>query len=255
MSGLLADRVVLVTGAGRGVGRGIALACAGSGARVVIAEKRAEEGAAVAREIEAKGGGAHFAPCDVTRREAVDAAVAAALDRFGRLDAVVHNATSDLSPMPDDLATVDPGQLEDHMGVALRGALHCAQAAFEALREARGQLVVLTSPAGMEGAATLPLYSAVKGGQRGFVKSLAREWGREGVRVNAISPLAATPAMVRAFDEDPALRRQIEALGALGRIGDPEQDVGAVVTLLLSDRTGYVTGQTWVVDGGRFMGL
>ena len=139
--------------------------------------------------------------------------------------------------------------------MALRGAYHCAQEGFQALRESQGQLVILTSPAGIEGTGLLPLYSAVKAGQRAFVKSLSKEWGPHGVRVNAISPLAATPAMLRAFEADPALQEQLERLTPLGRIGDSELDVGAAATVLLSDRSRYITGQTWVIDGGRFTGL
>jgi len=255
MPRLLEDRVVLITGAGQGVGRGIALACARAGARVVVTEKIEETGRSVAREISDRGGIAHFAACDVTHRAEVDSAIAAALDHFGRLDALVHNATSDRSPLPDAIEDVDAGLLAEHVSVALRGAYYCAQAGFPPLRETRGQLVILTSPAGIEGAALLPLYSAVKAGQRAFVKSLSKEWGPQGVRVNAISPLASTPAMVRAFEADPALQKQLESLTPLGRIGDPELDVGSAATLLLSDGSRYITGQTWVIDGGRFTGL
>ena len=255
MSRLLEDRVVLITGAGGGVGRGIALACTSAGARVVIAEKNEERGRSVALEISDRGGIAHFASCDVTRQAAVDSAISGALDDFGRLDAVVHNATSERSPLPDAIEDVDASLFAEHVSVALRGAYSCARASFEALRESQGQLVILTSPAGIEGAAQLPLYSAVKAGQRAFVKSLAKEWGPQGVRVNAISPLASTPAMVRAFEADPVLQEQLESLTPLGRIGDPELDVGSAATLLLSDESRYITGQTWVIDGGRFMGL
>jgi len=168
---------------------------------------------------------------------------------------VIHNATSDQSPLPNAIEEVDAGLLAEHTSVALRGAYYCAHASFEALRERNGHLVILTSPAGVEGASSLPIYSAVKAGQRAFVKSLSKEWGPSGVRVNAISPLASTPALVRAFEADPELQAQLEGLTSLGRIGDPELDVGAAATLLLSDRSRYITGQTWVIDGGRFMGL
>jgi 3-oxoacyl-[acyl-carrier protein] reductase len=107
----------------------------------------------------------------------------------------------------------------------------------------------------MEGSATLPLYAMVKAAQRAFVKSLAQEWGRFGINVNALSPLAATPALVRAYAANPALEARLNARIPLGRVGDPEQDVGAAAVMMLSDASRYISGQTWVVDGGRFTGL
>lgn len=255
MTRLLEDRVVLVTGAGRGVGRGIALACASEGARVIVAEKDESGGRSAAREICDCGGVGLFAWCDVTKRAEVDSAIAVALEHFGKLDALVHSATSDRSPLPDAIEEVDAVLLAEHTSVALRGAYSCARAGFQALREAQGQLVILTSPTGVEGASSLPIYSSVKAGQRAFVKSLSKEWGPLGVRVNAISPLASTPAMLQAFEADPTLQGQLERLIPLGRIGDPELDIGSAATLLLSDRSRFITGQTWVIDGGRFMGL
>ena len=256
MSGdLLEGRVVLVTGAGAGVGRGIALACGSAGGRVVVTARKVEQGQAVAQEIVARGGEALFVVCDVTRRHEIDAAIAATREHFGGLDALVHNATSNRSPEPHALAEVDAGLIAQHTSVALRAAFDCAQAGFEALRERRGHFVLLTSPAGIEGSPTLPLYSMVKAGQRGFLKSLAKEWGPYGIQVNGISPLSATPALVRAFEANPTLKAQLEALTPLGRVGDPETDIGAAAALLLSPGSRYVTGQTLVVDGGRFLGL
>ena len=255
MSAVLSDRVVLITGAGAGVGYGMALACAAAGAHVLVTGRSVSQGEGVVAEIEARGGSARFARCDVTRREEVEAAVAAASHHFGGLDAFVHNATSNRSPEPHALEDVDAALIEAHTSVALRGAYHCAQASFEALRARAGNLLVLTSPAGIEGSPTLPLYSAVKAGQRAFVKSLAKEWGPHGIRVNALSPLAATPALVRAFEANPTLKEQLEAMTPLGRVGDPEHDIGAAAVLLLSEDSRYVTGQTLVVDGGRFTGL
>jgi len=251
----LAGRSILVTGAGGGVGRGIAVACARAGAAVVIAARRAVTGDRVAREIAAFGGAAQSVECDVTRRRDVESAVGAAVERFGGLDAMVHNATSGRSPEVCELETASAELWEEHCSVSLRGSYYSAQAALPELRARRGRLLLLTSPAGMEGSANLPLYGMVKAAQRAFVKSLAREWGRFGINVNALSPLAATPALVRAFAEDPALEARLSARIPLGRVGDPERDIGAAAVLLLGEGARYVTGQTWVVDGGRFTGL
>ena len=101
----------------------------------------------------------------------------------------------------------------------------------------------------------LPAYGMAKGALRGFAKSLAREWGPLGVRVNLVSPLARTPAMDNAIREDPPLADRLARRVPLGRLGDPETDVGAAVAFLAGPDSSFLTGQTMVVDGGRFMGL
>jgi len=251
----LDGHTTLITGAGGGVGRGIALACARAGARVVLAVRRIETGEAVAEEIIAAGGAAIAIECDVARREPIERAVQCAVDRFGALNSLVHNATSGRSPEPIALEDATPELWAEHSSVSLRGSYLCAQAAFSELRSSRGSFVLMTSPAGIEGSVTLPLYAAVKAGQRGLTKSLAREWGPYGIRVNAICPQAATPAMLRAFEKNPPLEGRLKELTPLGRIGDAQQDVGEAAVLLLSDGACFITGQTWVVDGGRFLGL
>jgi 3-oxoacyl-[acyl-carrier protein] reductase len=250
----LDGRTVLVTGAGGGVGRGIALASAAAGAHVVVAT-RGDNGHTVAEEITARGHRASWVRCDVTDRDSVTAAVSAALAETGRLDAVVHNATSAASSQPHELAHVDEALWEQHVSVSLRGAYYCAQAAFDALSERGGTLVVMTSAAGMRGSPTLPLYSMVKGALRGFAKSLAREWGPVGVTVNVVSPLAYSPALTAAIEADPPMAERLARQVPLGRVGDPETDVGAAVAMLLGQEAGYVTGQTLGIDGGHFTGL
>lgn len=170
------DYTVLVTGAGGGVGHGIARALALDGAHVFIAT-RSDNGRAIAAELVESGHRASWVRCDVTVRESVVGAVDAAVRGTGRLDALIHNATSNASSQPHRLQDVDEALWQDHIGVSVTGAYHCASAAFEALCERAGTFLVMTSPAGIEGSATLPLYATVKGALRGFAKSLAREWG------------------------------------------------------------------------------
>lgn len=254
----LGGQTVLITGAGGGVGRGMALACGAAGANVVVTARRPPTGEAVAAEIAARGGSSLAVPCDVTDRDALLAALDTAAERFGRLDHVVHNATSNRSSEVTDLT--DPSDAseelwEAHASVAVRASYRLARAAFPRLVASSGSLLVLTSPAGIEGTATLPFYAAVKAAQRGFVKALAREWGPHGVRVNGLAPLAVTPALENAFREDPTLEARLARRTPLGRTGDAEQDIGPAAVFLCSEAARYVTGQTLAVSGGRFTGL
>jgi 3-oxoacyl-[acyl-carrier protein] reductase len=250
----LAGRTVLVTGGGGGVGRGVALASAAAGAHVVVASPR-ENGEETVALVAAAGGAGEWVRCDVTDAGDVHAAVTLAVQRTGHLDAMVHNATSRRSGDPARLEHADDALLDEHMAVTLRGTFHCATAALPHLRATRGAFVSMTSPAGMEGSFMLPLYGTVKAALRGFTKSVAREWAPHGVRVNTVSPLAVTPALAHAYQEDPGLEARTTSRVPLGRIGDPETDIGPAVAFLLGDGARYITGQTLVVDGGRFTNL
>lgn len=245
---------VLVTGSGGGVGRGIAIALAAQGAHTIVAN-RSDTGQSVADEITSRGHRATWVRCDVTDQTAVADAVGLAIRLTGRLDAVVHNATSNSSSKPHQLADVDRALWEDHFSVSLGGAQHCAAAAFRTLKQRGGTFVVMTSPAGMEGSATLPLYATMKGALRGFAKSLAREWAPHGITVNVVSPLAYSPAMTAAIEAEPAMEERLARRIPLGRIGDPEQDIGSAVAFLIGPDARYITGQTLGVDGGHFMNL
>ncbi|MFC3775833.1 SDR family NAD(P)-dependent oxidoreductase [Mycolicibacterium holsaticum] len=251
---MLDGLTALVTGAGGGVGRGIAMALAAEGACVVVAT-RSETGQDVAAEITSRGHRAIWVRCDVTDGQAVTAAVDQAITTSGRLDAVVHNATSNLSSRPHQLADVDRALWENHFSVSLGGAHHCAAAALPALQERGGTFLVMTSPAGIEGSATLPLYATMKGALRGFAKSLAREWAPHRITVNAVSPLAYSPALTAAIAAEPAMQERLARRIPLGWIGDPERDIGPAVAFLVGPKARYVTGQTLGVDGGHFTNL
>ncbi|OBJ01676.1 short-chain dehydrogenase [Mycobacterium alsense] len=250
----LDGHTVLVTGAGAGVGRGIALALAANGAHVVVAS-RSESGCDVVAHISARHHQATWARCDVTVPEQVTAAVGIALAATGRLDAVVHNATSNSSSRPHRLEEAGRPLWDDHYSVSVGGAQRCAAAAFDALKTHGGTFLVMTSPAGIEGSATLPLYATMKGALRGFAKSLAREWAPHGITVNAVSPLAYSPAMTAAIEAEPAMEQRLSRRVPLGRIGDPERDIGPAIAFLVGPAARYITGQTLGVDGGHFMSL
>jgi NAD(P)-dependent dehydrogenase (short-subunit alcohol dehydrogenase family) len=256
VSGSLSGRTAIVTGAGQGVGEGIARVLAARGANVVVAARRAETGEPVAASIRADGGIAMCVPTDVTSRADVDACVAATVDRFGGLEIMVHNAFT--GARPHRLESVDRAEHWTPMSqTGVWAVLHCGQAAWPDLRAAgsAGRFIVLTSPSGVEGSETMPLYSAVKAAERAMIKSLAREWGPSGVTVNGIAPVAASPALAGAFERNPQLQAAVEARTPLRRVGDLTDDIGVVAAFLAGDDAGYVTGQTVVCDGGSFLGL
>ena len=250
---MLNGKTVLITGAAQGVGRGMALAAASAGAAVVITARSLEAAEAAAAEIRERGGQAMALRCDATIRADVEEAVATTVQEFGRLDALVHNATSRFSGKGALVQNVTDEDWNDQVAVGLRATFYCGQAALPALRKTGGSFIILVSNAGIEGSLPLPVYSAIKGAQRGLAKSLAREWGPDGVRVNTIAPVAMTPAMDKFFIAQPEMRKYIESGAALRRVGDPEADVGPVLNFLIGPNSAFVTGQTVLVNGGATM--
>ena len=180
------------------------------------------------------------------------AAVDAAVDRFGGLDCLIHNAVAPVGE-PHKVEDVPDATWQAMMSTAVRASYYCAQAAFAQLEARGGTFILLTSAAGVEGSPYIPAYGVVKAAQRGLAKSLAREWGPLGIRVNCIAPVAMTPAMAVSAQKSPVfLEGRLMDRTPLRRIGEPEPDIGPVAVFLASDLSRYVTGQTIVVDGGGF---
>lgn len=249
----LVGKTALITGAGGGVGRGIALELAAAGAQVVVVARRGATGEETAQLIRAEGGQALAVEGDVTRLEDMHRAVQATLEQYGGLHIVVHNATHGASGHPKQLQDFDDADWDAQVAVDLAGAHHCALAAYPALRASgAGRVILLCSTFGLHGAALNPAYAAIKGGIRGLTKALAREWGPEGITVNAISPSALTAASAAFFDTNPALRDSYIANFPLGRMGNERTDIGQAVAALCGPGMGYVTGQIIQVDGGLY---
>lgn len=247
--------MVVVTGAGGGVGRGIAIALADRGAVVALLVRRASTGDDVVSEIVARGGRARSFECDVSDPQQLRRAVELIERDLGRINSVVHSAISGRTSRKEHLGALDDTSWEDHASVALRPCYWLARFTHGSLASEHGSFVVLTSVDGIEGDEDLPLYSTVKAAQRGLVKSLAREWGAAGVRVNCLAPLAVTPALERAIALDDTLLARISGLVPLGRFGDPITDIGPSAAFLCSDEARYITGQTLIVSGGRYTAL
>lgn len=252
----LSGRTAIVTGAGQGVGRGIALRLAADGANVVIAARRAETGEPVAEEIRSRGGEATCIVTDVAARASIESCVATTVERYGSLEIVVHNALA--GAVPHRLEDIDFDLHWEAMSkTSAWASFWCAQAASQHLKAAgaNGRFVLLTSPSALEGSNNIPLYSPAKAAQRALAKSLAKQWGPHGVTVNCIAPVAESPALAEAFAGNQALKLAIEGRTPLRRIGDAELDIGSVASFLVSDDASYVSGQTIVCDGGSFLGL
>lgn len=245
----MTERTVLVTGASGGIGRGIALACGAAGWEVWIAARRSAQAAAVAEEVTAGGGRGRSVTCDVGDETSVRLALDTASADRG-LDGIVHNATSGFSSHAGPIGDITLAELDDQVAVASRALYLLARHGLPLLATRQGAMVVMTSEAAFEGKRLLAAYAMVKAQQRGLVAVLAREWGPSGVRINAVAPLASSPAMAKAFGADPAMEQRVMGRIPLGRLGDATDDIGVAVRFLLSDDARFVTGQTLMVDGG-----
>ncbi len=248
----LQDKVAIVTGAGQGVGRGIARAFAKEGARCVVADFNEETGRQVVKELEELGREACFVACDVTKRESVDAVVAHTIDRFGRLDILVNNAQR--APYKPTPILEHTDEIVDMcFDTGFRGTLYFMQAAYPFLAKSRGRIINIGSASGLQGAAGLGAYGAAKEAIRALSKTAAHEWGRDGINVNIICPLANSPGVAAMIEHSPDFEKQVTAGQPLGRIGDCEDDIGPVAVFLASEDSRYVTGHTIAADGGSYM--
>lgn len=244
----LAGKVAVVTGAGQGVGRGIALALAREGARVVLAGRTVSKCEAVAAEIGAFGGSAVSFACDVTDRDQVEAAIAVAVDRFGGLDALVNNAQTSVRRL---LVETTPEDVDLCWRSGPLATLHAMQAALPLLRaRGGGSIVNFGSSTAIDGNAAFGAYAMAKEAIRGLSRVAAREWGRYGIRVNVVVPNALSPAAEQFSKDEPERFRKLTGTMPLGRMGDPETDIGRAVVALVSDDLSYLTGDTLMLTGG-----
>lgn len=247
----LSGRAALVTGASSGLGVVFATALAGAGADVVLAARRTDRLAEVAERIEAETGRRAIAvACDVTEAEQVDAAVATAVEEFGRLDVAVANAGAvpEGFSMPEKL----PADLwRQSIDVNLTGTwLTCQSAGRVMLSQGSGSIIVISSYTGISGVPNFPpAYQASKAAVMNVTEALAASWGDRGVRVNAIAPGWFPSEMTDAALGAPMWKARCDAQAPLGRTGDPQELVGPLL-LLASDAGSYMTGAILQVDGG-----
>lgn len=247
----LAGKTALITGAGTGIGRAIALAMAREGAEVSLAARRRELLEEVAREIGKAGGAALAVECDVTRRASVESALAATVKRFGKLNVVVNNAGAALVADAEKTSDEDWQRILD---VNLTGTFLISRAALELFRAAGGGAIVnIGSVLGLVARKDRAAYCAAKGGVTSLTKAMALDHAHEKIRVNCICPsIVETPlgtaSMASTGDLEEARRVRAREI-PLGRLGRPE-DVAELAVYLASDESSWVTGAAWPIDGG-----
>jgi NAD(P)-dependent dehydrogenase (short-subunit alcohol dehydrogenase family) len=247
--GTLDGKVAIVTGAGRGIGRGIALAFAKAGADIAVVEKDPETAAQTAHEVRALGRRGEAIIGTVRERQACETAVRQTLDALGGIDILVNNANEARASIPFVDHTDEDVIIAWESGVM--ATFWLMRACFPHLvARGGGSVINLGSAAGTEGLAGFAGYAAAKEGIRALTKVAAREWGPHGIRVNTICPWANSPGVQRWAEGQPDLFRAFIDRVPLGRLGDCEADIGAVAVFLASDGAAYVTGQTLFVDGG-----
>jgi NAD(P)-dependent dehydrogenase (short-subunit alcohol dehydrogenase family) len=246
-------RVVIVTGGGGGVGRGLVRHLASAGAQVVIPEWNPDTLDEAVKELEAKG-----LPClgvhtDVSQRASIEAMVDATIERFGRVDGLVNNA-QDLSAGMQPLAEATEKEFDSHFNSGVKGTLWAMQAVYPHMKGAGwGRIVNVGSSAGLIGMKGLGVYGAAKEAIRSLTRSAAREWAADGIVVNCYCPVSTRHAP----DPEPGTYgddayKIMYALMPHGYNGDPETDLGPTVAFLLSDDCRYLTGQTLTLDGGTY---
>ncbi len=247
--GMLTDKVALITGAGGGIGRGVAHCFAREGAAVVIAEINEESGAQVARELEELGGRTLFVRTDVLQKASVLAAIDAAVAQFGGLDILVNNA---FVPTPNvRMEEKTDEMLEQTLTSTIKAAWWAMQAALPHMRARGGGKIVNFYSIDVEIGAWLHAdYNTAKAGILGLTRSAAAEWGRFNITVNAIAPTAMGATFHKLAAENPGFAERSAAMRPLGRSGDPEQDIGPVALFLASDMSRFVTGEAIHADGG-----
>ena len=243
----LEGKVAIVTGAGQGIGRAIALTLAKEGAAVVVNDINLKSAKEVAEEIKSQGGKAVPIKADASNGEEVNTLVEKTVNKFKKIDILVNNAgTAKLTPTVE----LTEAEWDSTIDVDLKGQFLCSQAvAKHMIKQKRGKIVNIASLAAHIGTPGLVAYSASKGGVIQLTKVLAVEWGKHNITVNAVSPGLTMTELVKAvFKERPDVFEGVERI-PLKRLAMPE-DIANAVLFLASSESDYITGQVIIVDGG-----
>jgi NAD(P)-dependent dehydrogenase (short-subunit alcohol dehydrogenase family) len=247
--GMLDNKVGIVTGAGQGIGRAIALSYASEGAQVVVADFNEEMGRETVRLIEESGGTAAFSFGDVSKEDSVKAMVDCAVATYGRLDIACNSAA--LSRGSGPIHEYERSVFDQTIEMCLTNTWLCMKYEIAAmLTTGGGAIVNISSNSSLRGQAYNTAYAAAKGGVNILTKSSAAEYGAQGIRINAVSPgVIRTPGVEKYFAEQPKIAEGLKKAAVMNRLGEPEE-IAEAVTFLSSDRASFITGQILSVDGG-----
>ncbi len=239
-------KVALVTGAGSGIGRASAIGFAASGACVVVSDVNDAAGAETVAMIEQANGKAIFQHCDVASGDDVKALIAKAVSEFGTLD-FAHNNAGINSMMADEY---QDDVWAASIGVNLTGVMMCMREEAEAMLKAgKGAIVNTSSINGLVGNGAQPAYVATKHGVVGLTRHGALRWAQSGIRVNAVCPGVIETGMTAPLTANPDMRKILDGMTPMGRMGRPEE-IASAVLWLCSDQASFVTGHAMVIDGG-----
>lgn len=244
----LAGKVALITGSTRGIGKSIAEELARAGARVVVSSRKAEACEAVRKEFEAQRFEVLAQPCNVSRKEELQALVDKTVAKWGRIDVAVANAA--VNPYYGPLTEIPDEAFDKVFLNNVKSVLWLAGMTLPGMAErGGGSFITVGSIGGIIASTIIGAYGMSKAADHHLVKNLAAEWGPKKVRVNAIAPGLIKTDFAKALWEDDARRKEREAETPLRRLGVP-RDIGGIAVFLASDAAAYITGQVIVADGG-----
>lgn len=244
----LKGKVAIVTGSSRGIGRAAAEAMADLGAKVVISSRKIEPCEEVARAIRDKGGEAIVIPCNIGRRNEVEALIAQTEKQLGPVDILVCNAA--VNPYFGPLAEIPDEAFDKIMSSNVKSNLWLCNLAIPGMaKRGSGAVIIVSSIAALRGSLMLGAYGISKAADLGLTRNLALEWGSRNIRVNCVAPGLIKTDFARALWENPDALAYRNERTPLRRIGTPEE-VGGVIAFLASPAAGFITGEVLVVDGG-----
>lgn len=242
----LKDKVGIITGGASGIGRGMALAMAKEGAHIMIVDVNEEAGKATLEEINQYTKGALLIK-DISIAENIEEIVKEVVKQFGKIDILVNNAHASRNVSFVE-TTMEHFNLS--LGTGFYPTFHFMKACYPELKKSKGKVINFASGAGLEGQPNQTSYAAAKEAIRAISRVAANEWGPDGINVNLISPIALTPGVEQWRDHFRDQYDEMIQKIPLRRLGDPESDIGRTAVFLASADSDYITGQTFMVDGG-----